>query len=644
MDQRKRCTKSAAESSSSRAPQDCRLIRDLCDIEARLRNTDHQPNLRSYLWRLKGVQLRLWQLQQQKKLTDNQLLSDPAAVQLSIEESDLQLELDAQKGEAEGSGLRETDQNRPVLTPESQSDEDNAYVPCQDIHGGDNGGSIGCLDSGSDGLIAAHSSDSQEGRTVLGDYFPKVTNDNCTDESYQAQATVSPSSNINDVVRTRGTQELGRIARSPSLAKTKSGSVDDEIGQRGIEGVQGHSNEASNNNFLNETPRNGAQVSDWDKHCLDQSVRYGAQHESTNPSLIDHVSRQPEYVENAPNHNMELIAQTIAVVPTIAERALSYKERQTELSTTHDRAEVLVPNSVTQTCASTSSLSNRSAGTVNHRKRKRKRVSSPDAALQSPQSTRKPRSFRSDRDRQETAERRKQNACDKCHRLKERCPPNPDDPEGPCLRCMRAARRREKDDVAYDIDSSDELSVCISWKLANLTLFRDQATVWPKWTTRYNDPKLAVDIADWNGQDFKTLQICYNNPLRNPTVKEAWYTVRVRRFTPLPGDTLYEEWYDSHTCTMKRHRVEPYAIDNLNEYESALLDYTANSLSYFVIGNIADVMVTQTFVMAYKHCKDPATVRSSDCSSTRAKIANRYGTASSRTTALAQSAPRMDGS
>ena len=166
------------------------------------------------------------------------------------------------------------------------------------------------------------------------------------------------------------------------------------------------------------------------------------------------------------------------------------------------------------------------------------------------------------------------------------------DPEGPCLRCLRLAK-------------SSPGHMCVRWKLAKLSLCRDQATPWPDWTTRYNSME-AQNMTDWASDEVKNLQLSHK-------IKNASYTLKVRKFVPMPDDMLFETWFDESVGEFKRHDIEPYAVVDMEDLHREMQRYVNNNIAQFIVGvvGLSDEMLWKTYEMAFKRCWDNRVVCSS---------------------------------
>ena len=140
--------------------------------------------------------------------------------------------------------------------------------------------------------------------------------------------------------------------------------------------------------------------------------------------------------------------------------------------------------------------------------------------------------------------------------------------------------------------------MCVRWKVANLSLCRDQATPWPDWTTRYDSMK-AQNLTGWASDEVKILQLSHK-------IKDASYTLSVRKFIPIPDDMLFETWFDKSVGEFKRHYIEPYAVVDMEDLHREMRRYVNNNIAQFVVGvvGLSDEMLWKTYETAFKRCWD----------------------------------------
>lgn len=171
------------------------------------------------------------------------------------------------------------------------------------------------------------------------------------------------------------------------------------------------------------------------------------------------------------------------------------------------------------------------------------------------------------------------------------CGINPDDPEGPCLRCLRL--------LPYSTGD-----MCIRWKVARLSLIRDQSAPWPDWTTRYNHME-ASDITTWASHEIKILQLSHG-------MEGASYTLHVKRFAPDSSDRLYETWFDPAINAFQWHPIEPYAVCDMHQLHQEMRRYIKQNWARFINGVLghSDFPLFQTFWMAAIRSRDERVVSS----------------------------------
>ena len=102
-----------------------------------------------------------------------------------------------------------------------------------------------------------------------------------------------------------------------------------------------------------------------------------------------------------------------------------------------------------------------------------------------------------------------------------------------------------------------------------------------------------VEITDWKSTEVKTIRVTQD-------VNNLTYTLRVREFTPKPGDSLRREWktrgvQHSYPCTN-------YAIENMAEagkrHVKFVDDNIEASIDYYI--DKSDWLLYRTYMAALK--------------------------------------------
>lgn len=111
------------------------------------------------------------------------------------------------------------------------------------------------------------------------------------------------------------------------------------------------------------------------------------------------------------------------------------------------------------------------------------------------------------------------------------------------------------------------------------------------------------DITDWASESRKTVQFTHG-------FEGAKYTLELREFVPVEGDSLEEMWYDGEVP--KRHFIPPYAIVDMEKAAKELERYVHTSIAPFTAGIVGcqDEFLWRTYRVAFRHAHE-SPVRSS---------------------------------
>ncbi|KAI0380510.1 hypothetical protein F5Y04DRAFT_257539 [Hypomontagnella monticulosa] len=187
------------------------------------------------------------------------------------------------------------------------------------------------------------------------------------------------------------------------------------------------------------------------------------------------------------------------------------------------------------------------------------------------------------RQRLETSRTRKDKACIRCHMQHVRCLRNPDDPNGDCLTCANL-----KGPTLSQLP-------CLRYKISDSQLLDKGAHPRFTWTKRWTNMNIC-EIEAWTSPVIKTITLTQD-------IGDASYTLKVREFFPLPGDSLIRTW--NSPDGIKSHPCAPYAIANMGETSKTFVDFVTTHTKTFLKHYIGqeDVLLRRTYRMAYDHSR-----------------------------------------
>lgn len=143
---------------------------------------------------------------------------------------------------------------------------------------------------------------------------------------------------------------------------------------------------------------------------------------------------------------------------------------------------------------------------------------------------------------------------------------------------------------------------CLRYKITDASLFRKQKFPNPFYSKRWKSMEIQ-DITDWASESRKTVQFTHG-------FEGAKYTLELREFVPVEGDSLEEMWYDGEVP--KRHFIPPYAIVDMEKAAKELERYVHTSIAPFTAGIVGyqDEFLWRTYRVAFRHAHE-SPVRSS---------------------------------
>lgn len=182
---------------------------------------------------------------------------------------------------------------------------------------------------------------------------------------------------------------------------------------------------------------------------------------------------------------------------------------------------------------------------------------------------------------EETSETRKRKACVRCRQQKTRCLVNPNDPNGVCLTCQAVSKQKI------------HTLPCLRYKITECTPYRTGKAPGLEFTFRWPVMKLK-DISDWANAEVRSISI-KSDVCPTPLI------VSVRRFVPIPQDSLHKGWMDGKVKKFKE--VTPFAIVNMSAAVKDMWEHVNTHvfqcMAFFLEGRDAFLRETYTFARRY---------------------------------------------
>ncbi|KAJ8130806.1 hypothetical protein O1611_g2822 [Lasiodiplodia mahajangana] len=204
--------------------------------------------------------------------------------------------------------------------------------------------------------------------------------------------------------------------------------------------------------------------------------------------------------------------------------------------------------------------------------------------LKEPKGPRRRGPYKDRDEREQTGLTRKLGACIRCRIQKARCIPDPANLRGPCLTCKMVT------------ETALSRPICVRKKVTEAKLFAKGEHPQFRWSQRWKSMK-PIDIKNWASSEVRTIWVTQD-------VAGLKYPLRVRKFIPIPGDSLQRNW--STNGVEKHYDCTNYAIENMLEAGRDLEKFVdgsiALSIDYYI--DKSDWLLHQTYHMALKHSSE----------------------------------------
>lgn len=103
-----------------------------------------------------------------------------------------------------------------------------------------------------------------------------------------------------------------------------------------------------------------------------------------------------------------------------------------------------------------------------------------------------------------------------------------------------------------------------------------------------------VNIDTWASSEVKTITL-------SQIFLDAPYTVQVKKFDPLPGDSLEEEWTSGQQ--VKKHVLPRYALVDMHATAEVVEDFVDRNIARYIQGAVGDQedLIWQTYNFAFRY-------------------------------------------
>jgi hypothetical protein len=199
----------------------------------------------------------------------------------------------------------------------------------------------------------------------------------------------------------------------------------------------------------------------------------------------------------------------------------------------------------------------------------------------SPQRPQRRGPFMDQQQREETSNTRKLKACVRCRMQKIRCQINANDPTGICQTCQAVSKQKI------------HTLPCVRYRLTESTLYRIGKAPGLEFTFRWPVMKLR-DISEWADTEIRTIKVISD-------VCPIPLELSVRKFVPIPQDSLHKSWMDGKVQKFKE--TTPYAIVNMAATVKYMRDYIDEHIfqcmEHWLVGRDPWIQETYKFARQY---------------------------------------------
>lgn len=137
---------------------------------------------------------------------------------------------------------------------------------------------------------------------------------------------------------------------------------------------------------------------------------------------------------------------------------------------------------------------------------------------------------------------------------------------------------------------------CTRARITDAKLYEKDSHPQFRWSRRWKEMDIRQEIKSWKSADIKTIQVTQD-------VGDLSYTLRVREFIPVAGDSLCRQWKTNGV--QQSYPCAAYAIESMAAAGRQLVEFVANnieaSIDYYI--DKSDWLMHQTYMEALKTSK-----------------------------------------
>ncbi|KAK4466359.1 hypothetical protein QBC42DRAFT_166788 [Cladorrhinum samala] len=188
-----------------------------------------------------------------------------------------------------------------------------------------------------------------------------------------------------------------------------------------------------------------------------------------------------------------------------------------------------------------------------------------------------------------TALTRQLKSCIRCRMNRGRCDPDPLDITGACLTC-----RQMTGPTLCKMP-------CYRYIVTDAHLYREQQAPYQLFSKRWQSMDIVdIPASHWESDEIRTIAVA-------PSCVNAPFAFQVRKFRPVEGDRLQDEWPTPHG--MNRVSMPNYAVADMRKAAMEMKAYIDQSIVTFINATVGglDQLLWETYMMAFRHIRDAKT-------------------------------------
>ena len=139
---------------------------------------------------------------------------------------------------------------------------------------------------------------------------------------------------------------------------------------------------------------------------------------------------------------------------------------------------------------------------------------------------------------------------------------------------------------------------CYRYIVTDAHLYREQQAPYQLFSKRWQSMDIVdIPASHWESDEIRTIAVA-------PSCVNAPFAFQVRKFRPVEGDRLQDEWPTPHG--MNRVSMPNYAVADMRKAAMEMKAYIDQSIVTFINATVGglDQLLWETYMMAFRHIRD----------------------------------------